>query len=689
MELIIRHLSGSRQGQEQVFDSQSVTLGRNPMNQITFDPDADILVSSRHAELVYESGSWMLRDLGSTNGTFVNQARVTAQRLKSGDILELGNGGPKLYVEFPQDLSAAGPGEMLVPEGRTVMMSMQQASASPPPLGMPKAGGGGPLGFSPMAGPSSPPPRKSNPLRVILLAAMSLMLLVLLAVLLLHKSGGGTQTASTSTVTMSTTNSASPATATTVPASAANVTPEQQKTMAEAEQLKTTIAQQQRSIKDVQQASSTAAPGSTQSQDMERQLRESQQMVEELQKQLQQKNDQVTEIQSRPPQVKTEVRYVRVPTPVAAASATPKAGAASSSTQGAAVQSQRPGQTVATPNQPAVQAAPSMALGELVIEKALKKKIKIQALPPEIPPANLPTGTPTELAAILGRAAASTGNYLVVDNRGAYSANITVTNYLNNERTNINTRSIARTVGAVGGLLGKTIPTNPVNVTSISSQTAMTTRLRIYDARGKQLFEAAQSADAAATRSRASLEGLPFNQVLASDSTAGDVARRVISQAVESLTSQLDPTEWSGEVSTQVDNVLTLDAGQSSKVEPGDVFEVVDRGRQVATAIVTQLDEDSSQAELVTGVGGKYARKNIRYLGRRAKDPSIYSKRAIQLLVRNKTKIYDGPGTSFKALKELRGGAKVKYLYSLGTWAKASDKSEQFWVPMIFAEVQM
>jgi pSer/pThr/pTyr-binding forkhead associated (FHA) protein len=51
----------------------------------------DPTVSTRHAEIVFEPQGSLVRDLQSTNGTFVNNARVQgAHRLSDGDILRLG-----------------------------------------------------------------------------------------------------------------------------------------------------------------------------------------------------------------------------------------------------------------------------------------------------------------------------------------------------------------------------------------------------------------------------------------------------------------------------------------------------------------------------------------------------------------------------------------------------------------------
>jgi hypothetical protein len=50
----------------------------------------DSSVSRRHARAVFRDGSWILHDLGSTNGTLVNGVRVGRCELRPGDQLELG-----------------------------------------------------------------------------------------------------------------------------------------------------------------------------------------------------------------------------------------------------------------------------------------------------------------------------------------------------------------------------------------------------------------------------------------------------------------------------------------------------------------------------------------------------------------------------------------------------------------------
>ena len=66
-----------------------LTIGRRAECEIVLQDDA---VSGRHARIAWDTDTWQVEDLASTNGTFVNGRRVTRPtRLKSGDALRVGN----------------------------------------------------------------------------------------------------------------------------------------------------------------------------------------------------------------------------------------------------------------------------------------------------------------------------------------------------------------------------------------------------------------------------------------------------------------------------------------------------------------------------------------------------------------------------------------------------------------------
>lgn len=72
-------------------------FGRSPENDCSI---SDPSVSSFHCEVHVAEIAVSVKDLGSTNGTFINQQRVAKGVIKSGDVLTLG--GVELAVEVPE-----------------------------------------------------------------------------------------------------------------------------------------------------------------------------------------------------------------------------------------------------------------------------------------------------------------------------------------------------------------------------------------------------------------------------------------------------------------------------------------------------------------------------------------------------------------------------------------------------------
>lgn len=69
-------------------DSHDVTFGRADTSTVVLD---DQFVSEAHARVYWSDGNWIVTDLGSTNGTYVNQRKVTApQPLAPGDQIGIG-----------------------------------------------------------------------------------------------------------------------------------------------------------------------------------------------------------------------------------------------------------------------------------------------------------------------------------------------------------------------------------------------------------------------------------------------------------------------------------------------------------------------------------------------------------------------------------------------------------------------
>ena len=108
MSAEFRFLSGARAGQVETFRKAYIGLGRHPLSDVRFDVERDLDVSGRHASVVRHGEAFVLRDLGSTNGTFVNGQRIAGDvALKDGDVIAFGQNGPVVEFHVLQEADAA------------------------------------------------------------------------------------------------------------------------------------------------------------------------------------------------------------------------------------------------------------------------------------------------------------------------------------------------------------------------------------------------------------------------------------------------------------------------------------------------------------------------------------------------------------------------------------------------------
>jgi pSer/pThr/pTyr-binding forkhead associated (FHA) protein len=83
--LVVRR--GPEAGTKFLLDKDVVTCGRHPSSDMFLN---DVTVSRRHAEIRRKDGDFLLVDVGSLNGTFVNRQRVESQTLANGDEIQIG-----------------------------------------------------------------------------------------------------------------------------------------------------------------------------------------------------------------------------------------------------------------------------------------------------------------------------------------------------------------------------------------------------------------------------------------------------------------------------------------------------------------------------------------------------------------------------------------------------------------------
>jgi len=108
-------LRGPNTGARFLLDSEQVTSGRHPDSDIFLD---DVTVSRKHAAFRRDEQGFLVQDVGSLNGTYVNRERIDDARLSTGDEVQIGKfrlvfyaaqGGPAGTQGGPDDSSSGAP----------------------------------------------------------------------------------------------------------------------------------------------------------------------------------------------------------------------------------------------------------------------------------------------------------------------------------------------------------------------------------------------------------------------------------------------------------------------------------------------------------------------------------------------------------------------------------------------------
>ncbi len=112
--------SGPTPGVTFPLEGDQLFIGRDSSNAV---PINDAEISRKHSRLSYQGGKYVLEDLGSTNGTFVNGQRLAGPVvLKAGDVVSLGEQIVLMYDAINMD------------PGATIASSRKSAHVSPPPV---------------------------------------------------------------------------------------------------------------------------------------------------------------------------------------------------------------------------------------------------------------------------------------------------------------------------------------------------------------------------------------------------------------------------------------------------------------------------------------------------------------------------------------------------------------------------
>lgn len=142
VQLVMR--AGPTPGKNFSIEKSEIFIGRDIANEVLIN---DAEVSRRHARISIQAGNYVIEDLGSTNGTFVNGQRLAGPRvLRVGDTVMLGEN-----VSLTFEMAAYDPNATLISAPGTVV-----AAQPPPPTPQP-------IAPPPPVYTPPPPPPQSQP----------------------------------------------------------------------------------------------------------------------------------------------------------------------------------------------------------------------------------------------------------------------------------------------------------------------------------------------------------------------------------------------------------------------------------------------------------------------------------------------------------------------------------------------
>jgi S1-C subfamily serine protease len=136
MSATLRFTTGAWSGKEIRLRDGEVRIGREPNLDVVIPAEDQRFVSRVHAVIAREGDSYVVRDLESTNGTFVNGARVQSAVLSEGDEIQFGRQGPTarfataLTVPPPAPPPVPLPAASSLPNSQVVRRIVNEAMAS-------------------------------------------------------------------------------------------------------------------------------------------------------------------------------------------------------------------------------------------------------------------------------------------------------------------------------------------------------------------------------------------------------------------------------------------------------------------------------------------------------------------------------------------------------------------------------
>jgi len=139
--IVLRHLSGSKANQEDRFPLdrfREITLGREPSSSVRFSEETEVMVGRQHARIMRNPAlpsMFFITDLGSRNGTFVNQQRIfDTATLKPGDVVQCGFDGPEFRFDVEPETDRLNAGAPPRPTANLLEQARAQSARPNLPL---------------------------------------------------------------------------------------------------------------------------------------------------------------------------------------------------------------------------------------------------------------------------------------------------------------------------------------------------------------------------------------------------------------------------------------------------------------------------------------------------------------------------------------------------------------------------
>lgn len=96
MKAIFVHLSGSKRGKTEFFTNSKISIGTDSSCDLKFNPLVDKNTSPLHAEINLRECDYILKDLDSSKGIFINNRLKKEVVIHDGDLIEFGENGPRV-----------------------------------------------------------------------------------------------------------------------------------------------------------------------------------------------------------------------------------------------------------------------------------------------------------------------------------------------------------------------------------------------------------------------------------------------------------------------------------------------------------------------------------------------------------------------------------------------------------------